>query len=214
VGPGGRDQRGFARRAASELRYAAQLRVLPARVARFQWRARQTAKRTGDRFSLQSVTRPGNLAFLLRLAEGRTRVVELGTATAWTTVSLALADPLREVVTYDPNEWPERERYLALVDEPTRERITFVSAPGSAGPLRDDLVVDLLYVDSSHARDETIEEMTVWRSALRAGARIVFDDYDHPDYPGIREAIEALGLTGHARGTVFVHEVPEELSNQ
>jgi predicted O-methyltransferase YrrM len=210
VGPGGRDQRGFARRAASELRYAAQLRVLPARVARFQWRARQTAKRTGDRFSLQSVTRPGNLAFLLRLAEGRTRVVELGTATAWTTVSLALADPLREVVTYDPNEWPERERYLALVDEPTRRRITFVPAPGSAGPVRDDLVVDVLYVDSSHARDETIEEMTVWRSALRPGARIVFDDYDHPDYPGIREAIEALGLTGHARGTVFVHEVPRD----
>jgi hypothetical protein len=39
-------------------------------------------------------------------------------------------------------------------------------------------------------------------------ARIVFDDYDHPDYPGIREAIDALGLTGHAHGTVFVHEVP------
>ena len=46
------------------------------------------------------------------------------------------------------------------------------------------------------------------RRLARAGARIVFDDYDHPDYPGIREAIEALGLTGHARGTVFVHEVP------
>ncbi len=204
----GRDRRGLARRAVSELRYAAQLRVLPARVAWFQWRARQTATRTGDRFSLASVTRPGNLAFLLRLAEGRRHVVELGTATAWTSISLALADPLREVVTYDPIEWGERERYLALVDDATRERVMLVPGPGSAGPVRDNLVVDLLYVDSSHARDETIEEVNVWRPTLRAGARIVFDDYDHPDYPGIREAIEALGLTGHARGTVFVHEVP------
>ena len=208
MGAGGRDRRGLARRAVSELRHAAQLRVLPVRVARFQWRARRTAKRTDDRFSLQSVTRPANLAFLLRLAEGRRHVVELGTATAWTSVSLALADPLREVVTYDPIERLERERYLALVNEATRKRITLVPAPGSTGPVADDLVVDLLYVDSSHARDETVEEITVWRPALRAGARIVFDDYDHPDYPGIREAIEALGLTGHARGTVFVHEVP------
>jgi predicted O-methyltransferase YrrM len=190
----------------AELRYAAQLRVLPLRVARFQWRARRTAKRTGDRFSVESATRPANLAFLLRLAEGRRHIVELGTATAWTSVSLALADPLREVVTYDPTDWPGREHYLALVDRATRNRVRLVNAPGAAGPVRDD-PVDLLYVDSSHARDETIEEITVWRSALRAGARVVFDDYDHPDYPGVRQAIEALGLSGHAHGTVFVHEV-------
>jgi predicted O-methyltransferase YrrM len=207
VGAGRGERRGFARRSVSELRYVAQLRVLPLRVARFQWRARQTAKRTGDRFSLQSVTRPANLAFLLHLAEGRRHVVELGTATAWTSVSLALADPLRDVVTYDPIDRPERERYLALIDAATRERVRLVTAPGSAGPVRDD-PVDLLYVDSSHARDGTIEEMVAWRSALRPGARVVFDDYDHPDYPGVREAIEALGLTGHARGTVFVHEIP------
>jgi predicted O-methyltransferase YrrM len=204
----GSTPRGFARRGLAELRSASQLRVLPPRVAWFQWRARRIAKRTGDRFSLDSVTRPANLGFLLRSAQGRRQVVELGTATAWTSLSLALADRTREVLTYDPIDRPERERYLALVDAGTRKQVTFVSAPGSAGPMQNHLPVDLLYVDSSHGRAETIEEMSVWRPVLGAGALVIFDDYGHPDYPGVREAIDALRLTGRAHGALFVHEVP------
>jgi predicted O-methyltransferase YrrM len=190
----------------SELRHAVALRALPPRVARFQWRARRLARGEGDQFSLTSATRPPDLAILLELAAGRTRVVELGTATAWTTVSLALADPRREVITFDPVEHAIRALYLELVDAGIGERIKFVAAPGAAGP-RDPAPIDLLYIDSTHEREETIAEWRAWLPALRPGTVVVFDDYTHPDFPGVREAVAELGLRGRRRGTMFVHEV-------
>ena len=135
----------------AEVWWAARLSTLPPRVAWFQWRARRLASRTGDAFSLTSATRPADLRELLGLAKGRRQVVELGTATGWTAISLALAEPLRDVVTYDPFERDEPERYLRLVGPETRRRVRLMIASGSSGP-RDRSPVDLLYVDSSHDR--------------------------------------------------------------
>jgi predicted O-methyltransferase YrrM len=186
-----------------ELRWYADLRTLPLRVALFQARARVVAHRRGDRFSLTSVTRPGDLRTLLSLADGRRHVVELGTATGWTAISLALSDPDRRVTSFDPASRPEPARYLRLVGPEVRSRIELVIAPGSDGP-RDERPVDLLYIDSSHERQPTIDEVRVWRPALAPGAVIVFDDYGHPDYPGVREAVQELGLEGRLVGTLFV----------
>jgi predicted O-methyltransferase YrrM len=186
-----------------ELRWYSDLRVLPLRVALFQARARVVAHRRGDRFSLTSVTRPGDLRTLLSLARGRAHVVELGTATGWTAISLALSDPARRVTSFDPVSRPEPARYLRLVGPEVRSRITLVAARGSDGP-RDDRPVDLLYIDSSHDRAPTIEEVDAWRPALAPGAVIVFDDYGHPDYPGVREAVQELGLDGRLVGALYV----------
>jgi predicted O-methyltransferase YrrM len=191
----------------SELRHALSLRALPRPVARFQWRAHRLARREGDQFSLISATRPADLAILLELAADRLRVVELGTATAWTAITLALADPAREVITYDPIEQALRGRYLALVGPEVRDRIRLVGAPGASGP-RGPEPVDLLYIDSMHTRADTVSEYHAWRPVLRPGAVVVFDDYAHPDYPGVREAVAELDLAGSARGTMFVHVVP------
>lgn len=133
-------------------------------------------------------------------------MVELGTGTAWTTLALALADPRREVVSYDPIARGERDRYLALVRPDVRARVQLITEPGSAGPESGE-PVDLLYVDSSHTRQGTIEELQAWRGALPAGALVVFDDYTHEDYPGVREAVAELGLAGNRQGTLFVHRV-------
>jgi cephalosporin hydroxylase len=62
-----------------------------------------------------------------------------------------------------------------------------------------------LYIDSSHEREQTMAEVRAWQPHLRVGALVLFDDYTHPDYPGVREAIEELGLEGERRGTLFVH---------
>ena len=123
------------------------LRGLPPRVLWFHWRARRVAWRTDDLFSLVSVTRPADIRVLLDLASGCDRVVELGTATGWTAITLALDDPKRRVVTYDvlPRE---PERYLKLVSPDVTERIELVLAPGSTGRPRDQQPVDLLYIDS------------------------------------------------------------------
>jgi predicted O-methyltransferase YrrM len=186
-----------------ELRWYSDLRALPPRVALFQARARVVAHRRGDRFSLTSVTRPADLRTLLSVAAGAAHVVELGTATGWTAISLALSDPARRVTSFDPISRPEPARYLRLVSPGVRSRIALVTAPGSDGP-RDNQPVDLLYIDSSHERQPTIDEVHVWRSVLAPGATIVFDDYGHPDYPGVREAVDELGLDGRVVGTLFV----------
>jgi len=195
-----------------ELRYLIDLRVLPRRVAMFNWRAHRLASRIGDRFSLASATRPADLALLLGLACGRRRVVELGTGTGWTALALALQDPLREVVTYDPVYRPERERYLELVDPEVSGRITFVEAPGSSGPAGVETLegqsIDLLYVDSAHGRRDTVEELHAWQPSLAPGALVVLDDFTHPEFPGVREAVQELGLSGRRRGTLFVHATP------
>jgi hypothetical protein len=193
-----------AQRLRREARFLSQLRRLPPRVALFQWRAWRLALRTGDEFARVSATRPSNLALLLDVARERSRVVELGTANAWTAISLALADRARAVVTYDPIERPERDQYLQLVSPATRRQVTFVRAPGDEGP-RDSRAVDLLYIDSTHDREETVREVHAWRAVLAAHAVIVFDDFAHPEYPGVQEAVRELGLRGDARGGFFVH---------
>lgn len=189
-----------------ELSFLTALRVLPPSVALFQWRAHRLALRVGDRFSLTSATRPQDLAVLMSLARGRRRVAELGTGTAWTTISLVLADRQRTVVSYDPIERSERELYLQLTNSSVRDRITMVSAPGAGEPQRHQWV-DLLYIDSSHSREETIREVRSWQPFLAGDALLVFDDFTHPEYPGVREAVAQLGLSGEQFGTLFVHRV-------
>ena len=184
-----------------------QLRQLPPDVARFQWRARRQAERLGDEFSLASATRPRDLAILLRLARTRRRVVELGTGTAWTAIALALADRRRQVVTFDPIARPERAAYLRLAGPQVASRIRLVDAPGERGPDAEE-PVDLLYIDSSHDRESVIAEYRAWQAQLAPGAVVALDDYDHEDFPGIREAVAELGLTGERLGTLFVHRVP------
>jgi predicted O-methyltransferase YrrM len=185
--------------------FVVQLRGLPPSVAMFQWRARRLALRSGDSFALVSGTRPRNLAVLLGLARGCRRVVELGTGSAWTAISLALADGDRVVVSYDPIERQERERYVLLVGRKARERLRLIGLPGDQAPPNE--TVDLLYIDSSHDLDDTLREVDAWRPALHPGSLIVFDDYGHPSYPGVEEAVAQMGLSGDRRGALFVHRV-------
>jgi hypothetical protein len=189
-----------------EVRFLTGLRILPPRVALFQWRAWRLASRRGDNFSPISRTDPRKLAALLNAASGRQRVVELGTGTAWTAISLVLADRKRIVLSYDPIARPEREWYLQLVSPGTRRRVTFVNASGDEGP-RDSEMIDLLYIDSSHQREDTIREVEVWRPVLREGSVLVFDDYAHSEYPGVEEAVKYLDLMGEQRRGLFFHLV-------
>jgi predicted O-methyltransferase YrrM len=191
-----------------ELRLRLSLRELPPPVARFYRLARRHALRSGDQFSLLSPARPAELAELLALARGRTAVVELGTGTAWTAIALALDDPARRVISCDPISRVEREAYLEIAGAEARERIELRAEPDDAGPRADDPPVQLLFIDSSHAREPTADAFRAWRGALTAGAIVVFHDHGNPAYPGVREAVADLELAGEARGSMFVWRAP------
>jgi predicted O-methyltransferase YrrM len=185
------------------LSFLASLRALPPRVAWFYWRAERTARKAGDQWSLDSVVRPRELADLVELASGREHVVELGTGTAWTAIALALGDRRRRVTTYDPIVRPQRGLYLELLGKDARTRLELVGTSGREGA-NDAAAVEMVFIDSSHERTETIAEFEAWRARLQPNGIVVFHDYHHPDYPGVAEATAALGLEGEVRGGLFV----------
>jgi Methyltransferase domain len=191
---------GYARGAVRQL--AALLRF-PPEVRRFYVRAIFASLRQRDRWSLVSAAHPSGLARLLELARGRETVFELGTGSAWTAISLALADPSRRIVSYDPYDRGGRGRYLALVGQTVRDRIELRARPGESGPDPGERV-EMLFLDSSHQREETLSSFHAWRNALLPDGIVAFHDYDHPEYPGVREAIEELGLDGEAHDGLFV----------
>jgi predicted O-methyltransferase YrrM len=188
----------------AKLRLLLALHVLPWPVARFYWRAWRHALRDDDRFSVASAARPSELAQLLSLARRRRAVVELGTGTAWSAIALALDDDARRIVSYDPSVRAERDAYLALAGADARARIELRAEPDSAGPHAGDAPVELLFIDSEHAREPVLAAFAAWRDALAPGAIVVFHDYAHPRYPGVREAVEQLRLDGEEVGGVFI----------
>jgi predicted O-methyltransferase YrrM len=176
---------------------------LPPDIRSFYVKALWTAWREHDQYSFDVVTRPRDLGEILRLAGDAELAVELGTATAWTTIALSLARRSRRVVTFDPVERSQRELYLGLVPPDVRERITFIERPGRTG-LEGDDPVDFLFVDGSHEREDTIITFNVWHDRISPGGRIVFHDYLDPSNPGVTEAVQTLQLRGSRRERMFV----------
>ncbi len=190
--------------ARAKLRLLLSLRVLPPPIARFYWRAWRAALHDDDRFSIASAARPAELRQLLALARGRRVVVELGTGTAWSAIALALDDRARRIVSYDPSVRVERDAYLTLAGSDARARIELRAEPDSAGPHAGDAPAELLFIDSEHEREPVLAAFAAWRDALAPGAVVVFHDYAHPRYPGVREAVAELELSGEEVGGVFV----------
>jgi hypothetical protein len=175
---------------------------LPRGVLWFYSRALVGAVRRQDRWSLTSATRPHALAKLLSVAENSTRVVELGTGTGWTAVSLALANSRRRVVTYDPNIHPQRDFYLQLVDEETRRRVEIRHGVGEAGPASGE-EVDLVFIDSGHSSRVTVASFVAWEPSVVPGGIVAFHDYGNPSYPGVKAAVDELGLEGELFGNLW-----------
>jgi predicted O-methyltransferase YrrM len=75
--------------------------------------------------------------------------------------------------------------------------------PGGLGP-RDPPPVDAVFIDSSHEYHETVSTFRSWEPAVAPGGVIAFHDWQDDAYPGVTEAVRALGLEGEARGHLFV----------
>jgi predicted O-methyltransferase YrrM len=177
---------------------------LPPRVAVFYSRSRRTAARTGDDWSLVSATPPGSLALLLRLARGRREVVEIGTGSAWTTGALAIAEPRRRVLSFDPIVRPERDVYLGFLPAQARSRIELVDEPGELTAPAGDRRPDFVFIDGSHDREITARTFEAWRPLLAPGGVVAFHDYGNVKYPGVTQALNDMGLRGDVVRDVFV----------
>lgn len=201
------DDRSTVQRARRLALQAASLARLPRPVATFWMRALRRARADADTWSIDVACRPAEMRVLLDALAGRPRVAEIGTAAAWTTCCLALAEPGREVHSWDVEAHPERERYLDLLAPGDRARVHLHDRPGGLGPA-DPPPVDAVFIDSSHELAETVATFRTWEPALSAGGVIAFHDYDDDAYPGVTQAVRELGLQGDARGHLFVWRKP------
>ena len=173
---------------------------VPLRAVRFFDRAIRRAE--SDPRGSYVMTKHDDYAFLLRLARGRIRCVELGTGIGTTALGLAIAEAHREVWTYDP--YPrDLGRYTRLVPAHVSNRVHFISERGDS-PSSPPADVDFLFIDSSHARAEVVSEYRAWKPQLAPGAVVAFHDYG-PVWPGVQQAVdEDLRLTGEVHADVFV----------
>jgi predicted O-methyltransferase YrrM len=201
------DRRSAVERARRLALQATSLAGLPRPVARFWWRALRRAQAERDTWSIDVACRPAELRVLLDALGDAARVAEVGTAAAWTTCCIALARPDREVHSWDVEAHPERERYLALLSPADRARVHLHDRPGGLGPA-DPPAVDAVFVDSSHERDETVATFRTWEPVLSPGGVVAFHDWQDATYPGVAEAVSELGLSGEARGHLFVWRKP------
>jgi predicted O-methyltransferase YrrM len=177
--------------------------VLPRAVRRFYWRAWRLRTRIDDDFSLGGATKPRELRPLLRAAGDAALAVEVGTGTGWTAIALALAQPGRRVLSFDPVVRAVRDDYLALAGPDVAARVTFVEGLGEDVPGDVD-GVDFLFIDAAHDYESTRGAFEAWRPRLAPGAVVAFHDFDDPQWPGVTQAIRELGLRGTAHHHLFV----------
>ncbi len=66
--------------------------------------------------------------------------------------------------------------------------------------------VGLLYVDGDHTREGARRDILAWAPHLAPGARIAVDDYGHPDWPGVGEAVDDLVAEVVLEGIQVFHD--------
>jgi hypothetical protein len=67
-------------------------------------------------------------------------------------------------------------------------------------------LVGLLYVDGDHTKEGARRDIVSWAPHLAPGARIAVDDYGHPDWPGVGEAVDELVAEGFLEPIELFHD--------
>lgn len=72
--------------------------------------------------------------------------------------------------------------------------------------LGDNKPVGLLFVDGDHTKEGAKRDIVSWAPHLAPGARIAVDDYGHPDWPGVGEAVDELVAEGVLEPIEIFHD--------
>jgi predicted O-methyltransferase YrrM len=87
------------------------------------------------------------------------------------------------------------------------DRITLVrNFACDAAAVWDGPPVGLLFVDDDHSYAGARGAITSWAPNLAPGATIAVDDYGHPDWPGVKEAVDALVAEGVLEPIQIFHD--------
>lgn len=60
--------------------------------------------------------------------------------------------------------------------------------------------IALLFIDSDHRAKNVLGDWEAWAPHLAPGATVVFDDYDTPKNPGVKEVVDGLVAAGTFTG--------------
>lgn len=66
--------------------------------------------------------------------------------------------------------------------------------------------VGLLFVDGDHTKEGARRDIEAWAPHLAPGATIAVDDYHHPDWPGVAEAVDELVAEGFLAPVEVFHD--------
>lgn len=66
--------------------------------------------------------------------------------------------------------------------------------------------VGLLFVDGDHTKEGARRDVEVWAEHLAPGAVIAVDDYGHPDWPGVGQALDELVAEGFLAPLEVYHD--------
>lgn len=66
--------------------------------------------------------------------------------------------------------------------------------------------VGLLYVDGDHTKEGARRDIEAWAPHLAEGAVIAVDDYGHPDWPGVGQAVDELVAEGFLDPIELYHD--------
>lgn len=66
--------------------------------------------------------------------------------------------------------------------------------------------IGLLFVDGDHTKEGARRDIEAWAPHLAPGAVIAVDDYGHPDWPGVAEAVDELVTKGFLEPVEVYHD--------
>ena len=55
-------------------------------------------------------------------------------------------------------------------------------------------IFDLVFIDAGHSYEDVRRDIARWLPKVRSGGMAVFHDYDNPQYPGVRRAVDESGM--------------------
>ncbi|MCH9649394.1 MAG: class I SAM-dependent methyltransferase [Deltaproteobacteria bacterium] len=123
-------------------------------------------------------------------------------ASFFPSLHLTLIDPLesyhsqgaKDPVTGIPISWEVLQRNLRLADVP-EESVTLLRGEPTDPEILDrarGCLYDLILLDGDHSFEGVSRDFKAFRDHVEMGGFLVFDDYGHPGWPGVKEAVDQL----------------------